>query len=63
MINLHVADYCHDCPNFEADVDRSIVRGSLGNEEKIIMCETTIRCEHREQCQKIYNYFKENDHD
>lgn len=54
MIELHVEDYCHNCPEFGADVQKNTLYA--GYEE---YCQTDIYCKHRSRCEHIYEYLKE----
>lgn len=61
MIQLIVADYCHSCPEFEPDVDRksdTLYAEDLfmGTREYMTLCETTIRCVHRDRCKGMTTY-------
>lgn len=54
MIKLDVFEYCHDCPDFKADVDiNPIVIHDCGC---VCATDTIIRCTHREKCRKIAEY-------
>jgi len=46
VISLEISSYCHECPDFEASVDKI-----LANER---MIETLIRCSNRDRCRAIY---------
>lgn len=59
MIQLYVKDYCHICPDFEADVDKEEhalhVTDPLSYAvEDIVRTNTVIRCAHRKKCECIY---------
>ena len=57
MIVLDIRDYCHDCPKFEADVDRRIFTGPQGR-----IAETVVSCEWSDACREIHKMFeKQND--
>ena len=57
MIRLDVRDYCHDCPKFEADVDKRILTGPQGR-----IAETVVSCEWSDACREIHKMFeKQND--
>lgn len=60
MITLKVADYCHDCPGFEAEVDkdyRTLHSFDLTGRE-ITFRETTVTCKYRGRCEAIHNYIQ-----
>lgn len=52
MIKLDVQDYCHRCPDFEAEVTRgpSAFYNTDGEVAEIIMADIVIRCIRSEQC-------------
>jgi hypothetical protein len=50
MISLNVEEYCMNCPNFEADVDKT--SWSTGE------VYTKIRCTHSRQCYEIKKYLE-----
>ena len=52
MIRLLVDDYCHDCPDFEARVNKI-------NDDDGHICSTNIYCEHEERCEAIYKHIKD----
>lgn len=56
MIILEVEDYCHECPEFEADVESPtfLYDGNV----KICSGNTIIRCCNRRKCREIHSYFK-----
>lgn len=53
MIGLFVSDYCYDCPEFEADVEK---HNLITNEKKIT--QTNICCKHSVRCAGIVEYLK-----
>lgn len=55
MIKLDVFEYCHDCPEFEADVD---INPIVLHDSNCVVCatDTIIRCTNREKCRKIAKY-------
>lgn len=57
MIVLEVEDYCHDCPDFEADVQKADIWAGI-DEEIWNFGDTVIRCEYRERCRSIRRYLK-----
>lgn len=55
MIEIRVADYCIDCPAFEADVvkeDKTYFDGS----ETQAKGNTIIRCKSRKHCERLVRY-------
>lgn len=57
MIKLEVAEYCHDCPGFKADVDVNDYGYRVGD-EYCLNTTTVIRCTYAKNCQAIFNHFK-----
>lgn len=51
MIKLEIADYCHECPNFEPKCTR--LHYGDGN------CMTSISCENRGTCANIKLYIEQ----
>ena len=51
MIYLRIKDYCQNCPNFDADVNK-IFTNSGG------IVSTEIRCSHVEECDQIRHYLE-----
>ena len=61
MITLKVEEYCHNCPEFEPDVDKNEVEyfesdptSFMRQEKRTVMCDTTVTCQHRNRCAAIY---------
>ena len=58
MIMLNIDNYCNNCNEFDADVEKDIV--VLHNDDKnlnqVCKCNTTITCKHRFRCQSISGY-------
>lgn len=55
MIKLNVKEYCHDCPNFEAEQHRTILySGSIDS-----MSDCVIDCKHESTCHRIEEYLVE----
>lgn len=54
MINLEVAEYCQDCPGFEAEVDKYRVEG--GSDEGVHV--TTVSCTYSRRCASMVKYLK-----
>lgn len=53
MIELQVADYCHACPEFEADVQLPRLYPD-GEFDDVVIGDTIIRCKHRTRCYSIH---------
>lgn len=53
-IKLCVEDYCHSCPNFEAEVEKTVVN-EYGDPVIVL---TDIYCQHRNICKNISNHLK-----
>lgn len=49
-IELSVHDYCHGCPEFEAEVDKAYCSNDLIG--------TIIGCANHRQCEIIYDHLK-----
>lgn len=57
MIKLEIADYCQNCPGFEAEVENpTLIYNALGDVD--YLGDTLIRCEHRERCKNVYKQVK-----
>lgn len=56
MIILEVEDYCHECPEFEADVESPTFLYA-GN-TRVCSGNTIVRCSNRRKCREIHSYFK-----
>lgn len=59
MIVLKVEEYCHNCPEFEPDVDKDKEEMYEYNlmarsESRQVSCTTTVTCQHRHRCAVIY---------
>lgn len=57
MIKIEVEDYCHQCAQFEADVQAAVF--SYANGVEAALSDTIIRCEHRYRCAKNLEYLKQ----
>lgn len=55
MIILDIQEYCHDCRDFEADVDKP-ERQTVG--DTVVQTDTIIRCERRNRCASIKRYLE-----
>lgn len=58
MIMLNIDDYCNNCNEFDADVEKDIVvlHYNDKNLNQVRKCNTTITCKHRFRCQSIRGY-------
>ena len=54
-ISLEVQEYCHSCPDFEAEIDKE--RYFMSNVD--VMISTVIRCKHSSRCRAIKKYLSE----
>ena len=61
MIELSVPGYCDNCPDFEPNIEKKIIRCDdfYGN-ERITSCVTKITCEHADRCACIMKFLEEN---
>lgn len=55
MIKLDVAEYCHNCPEFEPLVEQD-TKGLLYDMSLIV--DTTIKCAHRDRCRSMCRYLE-----
>ncbi|MGL6197807.1 MAG: hypothetical protein ACRC3H_02625 [Lachnospiraceae bacterium] len=55
MITLHIDSYCHNCLEFEAEVNKT----EYFAEFKSYLYETNITCAHAGRCRKIKEYLGE----
>ena len=51
MINLCVEEYCHNCSEFEPEVDQSSMRIGC-----TVCLMTDIYCKHRCRCSSMFDY-------
>ena len=62
MINLDVADYCHDCPDFKPVTEKDIKQSTFYNfgiqDGVITQCYTLVQCKYRYRCDAIHKYMK-----
>lgn len=65
MITLKVEDYCHDCPDFEPDVEKNSETLHRNDPftgpfytETITFHTTTIHCKHRYRCESVKEYMR-----
>ena len=57
MITLCVKSYCHDCPEFEPDVEQNVYNSGLMGEST--HCMTDIYCKHKDRCESMFEYLTE----
>lgn len=57
MIQIDVMDYCDNCLDFEADVEKPVPLYA-GGKEYMTCGNTVIRCENRSRCEKIKKHLK-----
>ena len=55
MIELCVMGYCHNCPEFEADVTKM----NFEVYANVVRYDSVIRCKNRERCEAIKRYLKD----
>lgn len=59
MIVLKVEDYCHNCPEFEPELEKD-EREMIGfditsrTETREVYCSTTVTCVHCHRCAAVY---------
>ena len=60
MIYLNVNDYCQDCPEFEAHVEKDILKYEDFTSDKahLVGVNTNISCEHRDRCEEIRKFIE-----
>ena len=57
MIALDIDDYCNNCNEFDADVEKDmVVLSNIQKSNQTCKCNTTITCKHRFRCQNIRGY-------
>lgn len=54
MIELKVEEYCHECPEFEAETQKSY----LSADGKIAAVECVVVCEHAQKCRCIKRFWE-----
>lgn len=55
MIELKVEEYCHNCPDFEADVVKNRIRDVV---VFVDYTDTTITCAHAARCRAVKRYLE-----
>lgn len=60
MITLEVADYCHECPGFEPELDRDyrVTHSWTPDGREIEKRRTAVRCKYRGRCEAIHNHIQ-----
>lgn len=58
MIRLELKDYCHDCVNFEAEVEKPQAWYDTNN-KIVLYTDTIVRCAHAMCCAHIAKYIME----
>ena len=56
MIHLQVKEFCHNCPAFEAELEKGEVIDSIEHDVETYRTDTVIRCANRKACKTIRNY-------
>lgn len=57
MIKIEVEDYCHECLDFQPDVEKPVVLYS-DTDRYVCIGDTIVRCEYRQRCKAIENHVK-----
>ena len=58
MIFLDIKQYCqNNCNMFEADVEKRVLFG----DGKVAQCDTVVRCQHRDICERMRIQFSHPD--
>lgn len=57
-ISLNIEEYCEDCSDFEADVEkiRKIRVGDFDDFDDSFRCITTVECKNKDRCKSMYYY-------
>ena len=60
MICLDVNDYCHNCQEFEAHVEKNILeyKDFISDKMHFVGVKTNISCEHRDRCEEIRKFIE-----
>lgn len=59
MISLYVKDYCHNCPEFESDVEKNTIYSENVLTGTNIHTQTDIYCKHKDRCESMIKFLKE----
>lgn len=54
MIKLEVEEYCDDCPEFDAHIEKAVLFDGYSKE----YCNTNITCEHKDKCKRLKDMIK-----
>ena len=54
MIRLKVAEYCHNCMSFEADV--TLPQKTVNEHYLTTVSDTIVRCKNQKKCENIARY-------
>lgn len=55
MIEIKVEPYCHECTEFEAETEESIITA----DGRLVGVRHTITCEHAQKCRYIKRFLEE----
>lgn len=55
MIILNVEDYCLECPDFEADINSSVIRRP---DDTVYKCTHNIYCKHDDKCKSMMKHLE-----
>lgn len=55
-IQVSVEPYCQNCPEFSPEVFKGTLRDA---QDRYFCAKTTIFCEHRDKCSRMYDAIKE----
>lgn len=60
MIKLNIDKHCDNCPEFEAEVDKSSMYNYSNNFDDHIeaICTTIITCKHKDRCRGMVTLLK-----
>ena len=63
MIKLDVENYCHNCPDFEAEVSKNAMYYDGSPETFFCIGDTIVRCENRHLCERLKKRLEEKKYD
>lgn len=55
MIHLQVKKFCHNCPAFEAELEKGEVIDIIDHGVETYRTDTVIRCANRKECKSMRN--------
>lgn len=59
MIKLSVMEYCEDCPEFEAHVEkREYMEDDAFSQFCFVKSNTVVTCAHRDRCELVKTYLR-----